>query len=109
MYGSNNHIRADTLHCLDRWDEVSVRALPLVERKKLLRAVVPDQSSVILFAHHVHGRGRDLFPEVCRQDLEGIVAKHSAERYGEDEPKRWLKIKNPENSQARDRAKLFER
>jgi len=46
---------------------------------------------------------------VCQQDLDGIVAKHRAGRYGEDEPKRWLKIKNPEYSQARDRAELFDR
>ena len=44
---------------------------------------------------------RELFAEVWRQDLEGIVAKHRAGRYGEDEPTRWLKIKNPEYSQAR--------
>ena len=86
-----------------------VRALPLVERKKLLRAVVPQRSSTVLYAQHVHSNGRDLFAEVCRQDLEGIVAKHCAGRYGEDEPTRWLKIKNPEYSQARDREELFER
>jgi bifunctional non-homologous end joining protein LigD len=49
------------------------------------------------------------FAEVCQQDLEGIVAKHRAGPYGEDEPTRWLKIKNPEYSQARDRAELFQR
>jgi bifunctional non-homologous end joining protein LigD len=84
-----------------------VRALPLVERKKLLRAVVPQQSSAVLYAQHVHSRGRDLFAEVCRQDLEGIVAKHCTGRYREDEPIRWLKIKNPDYSQVRDRAELF--
>ena len=84
-----------------------VRALPLVERKKLLRAVVPQRSSTVLYAQHVHGTGRELFMEGCQQDLEGIVAKHRAGRYGEDEPTRWLKIKNPEYSQARDRAELF--
>jgi ATP-dependent DNA ligase len=41
--------------------------------------------------------------------LEGIVAKHRAGRYREDDPTRWLKIKNPEYSQARDRAELFNR
>jgi bifunctional non-homologous end joining protein LigD len=86
-----------------------VRGLPLVERKKLLRAIVPQRSSTVLYAQNVHGRGRDLFAAVCRQDLEGIVAKHGGGRYGEDEPTRWLKIKNPEYSQARDRAELFER
>ena len=86
-----------------------VRRVPLVERKKLLRAVVPQQSSAVLYAQHVQRNGGNLFAEVCRQDLDGIVAKHRAGRYGEDEPKRWLKIKNPEYSQARDRAELFQR
>ena len=44
-----------------------------------------------------------------RLDLERIVAKHRAGRYGEDEQTRWLKIKNPDYSQARDRAELFQR
>jgi bifunctional non-homologous end joining protein LigD len=86
-----------------------VRTLPLIGRKKLLRAILPRRSSVILYAQHVQGNGQDLFAEVCRQDLEGIVAKHRAGRYGEDEPTHWLKIKNPDYSQARDRAELFER
>jgi bifunctional non-homologous end joining protein LigD len=86
-----------------------VRALPLVARKKLLRAVVPQNSSTVLYAQHIRGRGHDLFAEVCRQDLEGLIAKHRGGRYGEDEPTRWWKIKNPEYSQARDRAELFER
>src|SRR5262245_46607443 len=51
-------------------------------------------------------RSRSRSRSLCggQQDLEGIVAKHCAGRYGDDEPKRWLKIKNPEYSQARDRA-----
>jgi bifunctional non-homologous end joining protein LigD len=52
-----------------------VRRLPLLERKKLLRAIVPRRSSVVLCADHTRRRGCDLFAEVCRQDLEGIVAK----------------------------------
>ena len=84
-----------------------VRAPPLVERKKLLRAVVPQRSSAVLYAQHVHGRGRDLFAEVCQQNLEGIVAKHHAGRYVDDEPTRWLEIKNPDYSQGRDGAELY--
>ena len=75
-----------------------VRALPFVGRKKLPRAVVPQRSSTVLYAQHIHGYGCELFSEVCRQDLEGIVAKHHAGRYGEDEPTRWLKITDPEYS-----------
>jgi hypothetical protein len=32
------------------------------------------------------------------KDFEGVVAKHRAGRYGEDEPTRRLKIKNPESA-----------
>jgi hypothetical protein len=52
-----------------------VRTLPLVERKKILREIVPKESRCILFAKHVPRRGRELFAAVCEQDLEGIVAK----------------------------------
>jgi bifunctional non-homologous end joining protein LigD len=52
-----------------------VRKLPLVERKGILREIVPKESRCILFAKHVPRRGRELYAAVCEQDLEGIVAK----------------------------------
>ena len=60
-------------------------------------------------ADHVRRRGCDLFAEVCRQDLEGIVAERANEAYDPAAMPGWLKIKNPEYSQARDRHELFER
>ena len=87
-----------------------VRKLPLVERRRLLRAIVPKRSSAILCAQHVGGRGRDLFAAVCSQDLEGIVAKRKHSAYDPVSPLAvWVKIKNAEYSQARDRHELFER
>jgi bifunctional non-homologous end joining protein LigD len=86
-----------------------VRKRPLVERKKLLRAIVPARSTAMLCADHVRRRGRDLFNEVCRQDLEGIVAKQADGVYDVAALPVWLKIKNPDYSQARDRHELFER
>ena len=64
------------MHCLAVKGR-DLRRLPLLERKKLLRAIVPRRSSVLLCADHMRGRGRDFFAEVCRQDLEGIVAKRA--------------------------------
>jgi ATP-dependent DNA ligase len=84
-----------------------VRKIALVERKKALRALVPRRSRVTLYADYVRRR-RDLFAEVCRRDLEGIVAKRAA---GVDDLAAmpgWLKIKNLEYSLARDRHELFE-
>jgi len=86
-----------------------VRKIPLLERKKILRAIVPRRSTVTLYADHVRRRGRDLFAEVCRQDLEGIVAKRADGVYDVAALPAWLKIKNPDYSQARDRHELFER
>jgi bifunctional non-homologous end joining protein LigD len=86
-----------------------VRKVPLVERKKILRAIVSRRSAVMLMADHVRRRGRDLFAEVFRQDLEGIVAKRADGVYDVAALPAWLKIKNPEYSQARDRQELFAR
>jgi ATP-dependent DNA ligase len=63
----------------------------------------------MLCGDHVRRRGRDLFNEVCRQDLEGIVAKQADGVYDVAALPAWLKIKNPDYSQARDRHELFER
>jgi ATP-dependent DNA ligase len=85
-----------------------VRKLPLSERKRTLREIVPKESRCILFARHVPERGRDLFAAVCEQDLEGIVAKWKDAPYNPAVlPLSWLKVKNPEYSQARDRHELF--
>lgn len=42
---------------------------------------------------------------MCAHDLEGIVAKRLADPYGSRT--KWLKIKNPDYSQAEGRGELF--
>jgi ATP-dependent DNA ligase len=49
-------------------------------------------------AHEAERRGRELFQLMRAHDLEGIVAKLLADPYGSRV--RWLKIKNPDYSQA---------
>lgn len=87
-----------------------VRNLSLVVRKRILREIVPKESRTILFAKHVARRGRELFAAVCEQDLEGVVAKWKDAPYNPAAvPLSWIKVKNPQYSQARDRHELFER
>ena len=87
-----------------------VRPLSLVERKKILRRMISRRSAFALYADAIDGRGRDLSAAVRARDLEGIVAKWKVAPYRPDvAPSSWIKIKNPEYSQARDRAELFER
>ena len=58
-----------------------------------------------VYATHVEGRGEDLYQAVCEQNLEGIVAKR---KNGTHRKAGWLKIKNPNYTQAQGRKELFE-
>jgi len=88
-------------------DGEDVRARPTIERKRLVRRVIPRSPTRLRFVEHVRRRGVDLFAEVCRLDVEGIVAKKAAASCGEDGT--WLKIKNTGYSQMRDRWERFGR
>ena len=86
-----------------------LRALPLVDRKAALRALIGNGGR-ILYADHIDGQGTELFQAACRQDLEGIVAKHKWSGYRPDPTlTSWLKIKNPDYSQAAGRHEQFTR
>jgi ATP-dependent DNA ligase len=79
----------------------------LSERRRRLQGILPAGSTTISEALSVERRGRELFELMCANDLEGIVAKRLADPYG---PRTgWLKIKNPDYSQAQGRAELFNR
>jgi bifunctional non-homologous end joining protein LigD len=74
-------------------DGHDVRDMPLIERKALLQSIIPDDS-IIRFSDHVVGRGKALFHEVQKRNLEGIVAKKANSPYRENNRgNAWLKIK----------------
>jgi len=80
-----------------------LRGLPLVERKQQLRAlVIRSGCQRLLYAQHVNGAGKQFYAEICRLDLEGIVAKRKLSIYKED-GNSWQKIKNRKYSQAEGR------
>ena len=85
-----------------------LRDLPLLERKRRLRAIMPMIECRLLYLDHLAERGRDLFRVACERDLEGIVAKCARGPYHTDgRSTSWLKIKNPRYTQMRDRHELF--
>jgi bifunctional non-homologous end joining protein LigD len=89
-------------------DGEDLTARPLLERKRRLRQVMPIVESRVLFLDHIERRGRDLFRVACDRDLEGIVAKWAKGTYRTDgRATSWLKIKNPDYTQMRDRHELF--
>ena len=57
-----------------------LRDLPLIERKRILYKNVRSHRRVLV-PQHIDGRGVKLYREVCRRDLEGIVAKWRHGRY----------------------------
>jgi len=52
------------------------------------------------------GPGKALFKEICERDLEGIVCKRNCSVYSKNRHA-WLKVKNRDYTQAKDRQELF--
>src|SRR4051812_31067072 len=90
-------------------DGNDLTSLPLLERKRRLRAIVPRSHSRLLYVDAIAERGTDFFRLACRRDLENIVAKWAHGTYQCDgRGTSWLKIKNPQYSQMEGRRELFE-
>ena len=68
-----------------------LRKLPLVERKTLLREVLPTVGP-IRFSDHVSGEGEALWTKVEEMGLEGIVAKRANSTYSGGRSRSWYKI-----------------
>jgi len=70
-----------------------VQDQPLLERKRILRRLMPRIDSRLLFVDHLKARGCDLFRAACDRDLEGIVTKWSRGPYQRDSiTTSWIKI-----------------
>jgi ATP-dependent DNA ligase len=84
-----------------------LRDLPLVERKKILRSVIPQKSSWIGYVSYVDKKAAQLFELVKARDLEGLVVKRKDGKYRPET--KWFKVLNPSYSQKTGRAEFFQR
>lgn len=74
-------------------DGVSVMHLPLIERKEILKAIVPVEG-IIKYSDHIHSTGNDFFEVAVKEGLEGIMAKRADSQYHPAvRTQQWLKIK----------------
>ena len=90
-------------------DGEDLRGLPLVQSKRRLARIMPRIESRLLLLDAIPARGARLFELACERDLEGIVAKWAKGTYQCDGRRTsWLKIKNPEYSQAQGRHDVFD-
>lgn len=102
-----------TAPCFYAFDVLEVEGeslcdLPLWQRKRRLRRIIPRTESRLLEVEPIAARGVDLFHAACDHDLEGIVAKWRHGRYATDGTSTsWMKIKNPGYSQVEGRHELF--
>jgi bifunctional non-homologous end joining protein LigD len=68
------------------------RGLPLVERKKLLRRVVPEVGA-LRYLEHFETTGEAVYQQVTKMGLEGVVAKKADAPYRAGRSSAWLKIR----------------
>ena len=74
-------------------DGEDLRGLPLTERKKRLKAILPKHK-LIAFSRHRKTFGTKFFEEAERKGLEGIMAKRADSKYlSGARTDDWLKIK----------------
>jgi len=83
------------LYCFDLlgYEDLDARKLALSDRKAALRALVPaDPKSIVRYSDHVEERGEDLFQQVVKLELEGMMAKRADAPYEPGRSSSWLKI-----------------
>jgi bifunctional non-homologous end joining protein LigD len=73
------------------FDGFDLRALPLVERKAALRALLPI-AGAMRYSEHILSQGEAMFAEAERLGLEGIVGKRAASPYVSKRSADWVKI-----------------
>ena len=80
----------DIVHCNGN----DLTRVPLATRKAILRRLIPQGSdNRLLYSDHVVGDGRQLFSQVCRLGLEGVVSKKSNAPYRQGRTHSWVKAK----------------
>ncbi|MHA6722743.1 DNA ligase D [Sphingomonas sp. RS2018] len=68
-------------------------ALPNIERKERLEALLADSEGVVRVADHVIGAGERLFAAMCKAGQEGIIAKRIDAPYRGERSRAWVKVK----------------
>ncbi|MBR1366829.1 MULTISPECIES: non-homologous end-joining DNA ligase [Bradyrhizobium] len=80
-------------------DGEDLRALPLLERKKRLKSILP-RHKLIAFSNHRKGKGTKFFAEAERRHLEGIMAKRADSAYASGRRTAdWLKVKTAQRQE----------
>ena len=71
---------------------LDLRGLPLLERKRLLRELLPS-AGPIRYADHIPEKGQEMYAQVEAMGLEGIVGKKADAPYRGGRSKSWIKVR----------------
>ncbi len=74
-------------------NDFDLREAPLVERKRLLAAILGDGSGPLRYSSHFDEDGETMLRHACRLGLEGIVSKLRDSPYRSGRGKSWTKAK----------------
>jgi bifunctional non-homologous end joining protein LigD len=74
-------------------DGRDVRQLALVERKDLLRRLLPKDHPRLKYVDHLAERGLEIFKFATAAGMEGIVGKRADSAYEGKRSRLWLKMK----------------
>ena len=72
-----------------------LRAMPLLQRKELLRTLLEkaDPAGPVRYSDHLAGNVADAFSHACMHGLEGIMVKRADAPYAAARSESWLKVK----------------
>ena len=73
--------------------DTDLRGVPLEERKRLLRDLLPPGSDAVRYSDHVIGDGSRFLAVACRMSLEGAVSKRRDSPYRPGRGSDWTKAK----------------
>ncbi len=74
------------------FEDFDLRPLPLLERKRLLKRILPPLGP-IRYLDHIERDGAPFLAQVTQMGLEGIIAKKADAPYRAGRTQSWLKIK----------------
>ncbi|MBA2650026.1 MAG: DNA ligase D [Legionella sp.] len=75
------------------YDTYNLMRLPLLQRKEILRALLPEKNPTLFYSDHIINGGEFIFNHSCELALEGIISKKVDSLYETKRSKSWLKVK----------------
>lgn len=74
------------------YDEYLVTHLPLLQRKRILKTIIPS-TGIIRYVTHKTEKGELYFKQACKDKWEGLIAKKQDSTYVSKRSSHWLKFK----------------